>query len=169
IASGGRLANDLLQGRTVRALVPELRRHLQQQLPDYMIPVSIAVLDEMPLTPNGKVDRAALPLPEADGPGRQRMYAAPRTPVEQTIARAWSELLGVRQISVHDDFFGELGGHSLLATQVCSRLRDAFHVDVSLRAFFESPTIAGIARLIEEDRRDRIEPVDEPLTRLAGE
>jgi amino acid adenylation domain-containing protein len=169
-AAGTALANDPGAGRAARTLGPALRRHLQQRLPDYMVPATILHLAALPLTPNGKVDRAALPSPDPLALARDRTFVAPRSPLEEAIAKAWSELLGRPQISVHDNFFGELGGHSLLATQVCSRLRDTFDVEVSLRSFFESPTIADLAHVIEDALLSDIEQLsDDEVRRLSGE
>ncbi|HZI20322.1 MAG TPA: amino acid adenylation domain-containing protein, partial [Pyrinomonadaceae bacterium] len=127
---------------------PELRRHLKDPLPDYMIPSAFVVMDRLPLTPNGKVDRSALPAPEQSAAEGERPYLAPRTPVEEELARVWSGLLGARRVGVHDDFF-ELGGHSLLATRVVSRVRELFRVELALRSLFETPTIARLAERIE--------------------
>src|SRR6185295_10118026 len=100
-----------------------------------------------PLTPSGKVDRRALPAP--DRAGEADAFVAPRDPAEEMLAEIWREVLGVRRIGVHDDFFA-LGGHSLLATQVMSRLRAAFGVELPLRRLFEGPTVAELARTVEE-------------------
>ncbi len=128
--------------------VRELRDHLKNKLPDYMVPAAFVALEALPLTPNGKVDRRALPAPEADGSGQEHDHVAPRTPVEDVLAGIWAAVLRVDRVSVMDNFF-ELGGHSLLATQVIGRLRSIFAVDVPLRALFEAPTVAGLATHIE--------------------
>jgi amino acid adenylation domain-containing protein len=135
----------------------ELREHLRARLPEHMVPSAIVVLEDLPLTRNGKVDRAALPAPETAGAGRER--AAPRTPVEEVVAGIWAEVLGVEQVGAGDDFF-ELGGHSLLATQVVSRVREAFRIELPLRAVFEAPTVAGLALRVER-LRSRAAPADE--------
>ncbi len=141
--------NQPLRGKLARRLVPELRRALQAELPDYMVPAAIVVLDALPLNPNGKVDRAALPEPE---PARSAAGSAPpRTPVEQALASLWREVLGLEEVGREDGFF-ELGGHSLLATQLVSRVRAAFQVELPLRVIFEAPTIAGLAAWIERAR-----------------
>jgi pristinamycin I synthase 3 and 4 len=142
-------ANNPLQARYGRKLVPYLRISLQEKLPEYMVPSTFVILDELPLTPSGKVDVQALP---GLGPARPVMtetFVAPRTPIEELLAGIWTELLGIDQIGIHDNFF-ELGGHSLLATQVISRLREAFQINLPLRCLFESPSIAGLASLIGE-------------------
>ncbi|MFQ5794231.1 MAG: amino acid adenylation domain-containing protein, partial [Candidatus Bipolaricaulia bacterium] len=129
----------------------ELRRFLQQKLPEYMVPSAFVVLDALPLTPNGKVDRRALPAPDPTRPELERTFNAPRTSIEERVAGIWTELLGVEQVGVYDNFF-ELGGHSLLATQVISRVRDTFQVELPLRRLFELPTVAGLAESIEATR-----------------
>jgi aspartate racemase len=130
----------------------ELRVFLRRRLPEYLIPAAFVVLGELPLTPNGKVDRRALPEPERAQARQPGEYVAPATPVEQALAAMWAELLGVERVGVHDDFF-ELGGHSLLAAQLSTRLRAAFGVALPLRRLFEAPTVARLAKLIEEAER----------------
>jgi amino acid adenylation domain-containing protein len=125
----------------------ELHAFLAESLPEYMIPSAFVSLEAMPLTASGKVDRLALPDPEAIDADRQARYVAPRNDVEAEIARIWSELLGVDQVGVNDDFF-ELGGHSLLATQVIMRVRRVYG-DVPLQAMFMTPTPAGLAEVIQ--------------------
>ncbi|RKH81422.1 amino acid adenylation domain-containing protein, partial [Corallococcus sp. AB032C] len=125
-----------------------LRAHLQQQLPGHMVPTAFVVMEALPLTPNGKVDRAALPVPTVAALERGR-YVPPTTPTEQKLAALWLEVLRVERIGAEDDFF-EVGGHSLLATQVVSRVLGTFGVELPLRTFFEAPTLAGLARRIDE-------------------
>jgi amino acid adenylation domain-containing protein len=131
----------------------ELRDYLRERVPEYMVPPDFVILDKLPLTENGKVDRAALPSPMAEDPGIQSRYIAPRSETEEELASIWSDVLGVDRIGIHDNFF-ELGGHSLLLTQVIARMRDAFQMEVSLRAFFDSPTVAGLSLLIEEGKNE---------------
>jgi amino acid adenylation domain-containing protein len=131
-----------------QATVDELRAFVKQQLPEYMVPGAIVALDSLPLRPSGKVDRRALPRPEQLGLDGAA-FVAPRTPTEETLASLWADLLGLSQVSVQANFF-ELGGHSLLATQLLSRIWDNFGVDVPLRAFFEAPTVAGLAVTIAQ-------------------
>src|SRR5262249_6010633 len=121
-----------------------LRRHLKERLPVYMVPAAVVLLEKMPLTPNGKVDRKALPAPDFTQLERDTAYVAPRDPTEEALARIWSEVLGLPQVGIDDDFFG-LGGHSLKATQVIARIRRQFQVDLPLQALFDSPTVAGLA------------------------
>ncbi|WP_314413681.1 non-ribosomal peptide synthetase [Streptomyces sp. DSM 40484] len=131
--------------------VEELRAYAGDRLPTYMVPSVFVELAELPLTTNGKVDRAALPEP-ADGAraATARAYVAPRTGTERILAETWTELLGVARVGVEDSFF-DLGGHSLLATQLVSRIRDVFGVDLTLATVFEEPTIAAIAAAVGAD------------------
>lgn len=123
----------------------ELRQHLTLQLPEYLLPQRLLLLDRLPLTPDGDYDLNALPDPVRDD--TQVSYVAPRTPVERQLVEIFEELLDVGGVSVHDTFF-ELNGFSLLATQLVSRIRDAFQLELSLREVFESPTVESLAQLI---------------------
>jgi hypothetical protein len=127
-----------------RRLVAELREHLQRALPDHMVPAALLVVDRIPLTVNGKIDRRQLPDPSPDRPALRAAFVPPRNPVEDALARVFREVLGVAAVGVLDNFF-ELGGHSLLATQVASRVHSALHVHLPLRQLFATPTVAGIA------------------------
>src|SRR6185295_2612813 len=131
----------------------ELRRHLKDKLPEYMIPSVFLLLDTLPLTGSGKVDRRALPAPDAEHTALAEVFLAPRSGVEEMLASIWSDVLGVRA-GVNDNFF-DLGGHSLLATQVMSRVREAFGIEIALRSLFEQPTIGELAETIEEALRAR--------------
>jgi len=133
-------------------LAHELRRFLKEKLPEYMVPAVFVLLDALPLTSTGKIDRRALPAPERTRPELDRAFAAPRTPTEELTAEIWAQLLGVERVGIHDNFF-DLGGHSLLATQVVSRVRDAFQVEIPLRRLFEEPTVASLAESIDVARR----------------
>ena len=127
----------------------DVRAALARQLPAYMVPAGFVQLPSMPLTPNGKVDRRALPGWSAmDNPGTQACLA-PRDEVEARIASCWQQVLGVKSVGVDEDFF-RLGGHSLLATQVVSRLREAFGLALPLRSLFDAPTVAGLAAVIRK-------------------
>ncbi|HST58365.1 MAG TPA: amino acid adenylation domain-containing protein [Longimicrobium sp.] len=128
----------------------ELRAHVRQSLPEYMVPAAFVVLDALPLTPNGKVDRDALPAPEFAGAVER--YVEPRTPAEEVLAGIWAEVLRLERVGAEDNFF-EVGGHSLLATRVVSRIRAVFGVELPLRALFEGPTVAEMAGRVEELRR----------------
>jgi amino acid adenylation domain-containing protein len=131
----------------------EARRFLRERLPDYMIPSAIVVLNALPLTSNGKIDRRALPEPHRSPATSRPAQAAPRTAVEELLAGVWAEVLGVNQVGVDDNFF-ELGGHSLLAMRLVSRLRTVFGVEIALRALFEAPSLRKMARLVEQAARE---------------
>jgi len=139
-----------------RTLIPELRAFLKARLPDYMIPSAFTLLDTLPRTPNGKVDRRALPAPDVQATAVT--YIAPRTPVEELLAKLWANVLGRERVGIHDNFF-TMGGHSLLAAQVLARVRDAFHVELPLRALFEAPTVAELATWVERDRSNLAGPL----------
>jgi len=110
-----------------------------------MVPAEFVLLDDLPVTPNGKIDYAALPVPDRNMTDEK--FVAPRTDAEEGIARIWSQILGGKRIGVHDDFF-ELGGHSLSATQVVARLQSEFHIQLPVRALFDHPTVAGLAEAV---------------------
>jgi len=137
----------VMGGKLAPANTDELGRHLEQQLPDYMLPAEIVVLRSFPTTANGKVDLGALPDPDKTRE-KARLVAAPQTTVEKELAAIWMELLNIADVSVDDDFFA-LGGHSLLATQVISRIRKHFNKKLTLRTIFDCPTIAKLAPAIE--------------------
>ncbi|MGB7922916.1 MAG: AMP-binding protein, partial [Pyrinomonadaceae bacterium] len=122
----------------------DLRSYLQRHLPEYMVPAAYVFLDEFPLTQSGKVDKRALPAPDLSRTMGDQPYQAPRTPVEAILAGIWGELLKIERVGINDNFF-TLGGHSLLAMQLLSRVREAFQVELPLRAIFESPTVVGMA------------------------
>jgi thioesterase domain-containing protein/acyl carrier protein len=124
-----------------------LRTFLAKQLPEHMLPAAFVTLDALPLTPSGKVDRRALPAP---APIEPRMdLSAPRSPTERRLATIWAETLGLEQVGVDDNFF-DLGGHSLLGIQLLARVREQLDIQLSVRTFFETPTIAGLAALIDQ-------------------
>jgi amino acid adenylation domain-containing protein len=129
-------------------LLSRVRSFLEQKLPGHMIPSSITQLDELPLTQNGKVDRAALPAPDRARPRLGAEYVAPRTFIEEELSAIFAAVLGIELVGVHDNFF-ELGGHSLLVLRVIFSVREIFHIELPMRALFEAPTIAGLARHIE--------------------
>jgi acyl carrier protein len=144
----------------------ELRQQLLRRLPDYMIPSAFVLMDSIPLTPNGKVDRKALPVPESGRADMEESFVAPNTPIEEMLAGIWCDVLGLKAVGIHDNFF-ELGGHSLLATQVMSRLRNAFKVEMPLKSLFEKPTIAGLAIGIVQSQTEVADP--EEMNRLLAE
>ncbi|HYH79975.1 MAG TPA: condensation domain-containing protein, partial [Longimicrobium sp.] len=143
----------------------ELRTHLSGRLPDYMVPGAFVVMDRIPLTPNGKVDRRALPAPEHDG---DEAYVAPRTSTEAVLAEIWAEVLGLARVGVEENFFA-LGGHSLIATRVTSRAREALGVELPLRALFEAQTVAGLAARADELRGIGAEPAARPIVPVSRE
>jgi amino acid adenylation domain-containing protein len=154
-------ASDPLRARRHQGLAQAMRVQAEARLPGYMVPSAYVVLAAFPLTANGKIDRAALPAP-ADRPAAE-VLVAPRTQEEEVLAAIWAGVLGLDHVGVHDDFFA-LGGHSLLATQVISRVRDAFGVELQVRALFEAPTIADLAkRIIELRATARDMPARPPL------
>jgi amino acid adenylation domain-containing protein len=141
VAGDKRLVAYLVNGgRTASS--EELREYLRQRLPAYMVPSHFINLEQLPLTPNGKLNRKALPRPEQETVTEQ--YVRPETTEQEILCGIWSEVLGAGNVGIHDNFFN-LGGHSLLATQVLSRIRQAFDVELPLRAIFDSPTIAQLA------------------------
>jgi amino acid adenylation domain-containing protein len=142
-----------------------LRAYLQPKLPSYMIPATFIHIDKFPLTPNGKIDRNALPVPDSSRPDLLETYVPPQTPLENTLAEMWADVLGVQQVGIHDNFF-ELGGHSLLATRIISRIERHLDRSVSLRLLFETQTIAAFAQSLnslQEKDLDATPPL--PITR----
>jgi amino acid adenylation domain-containing protein len=142
----------------------QLRSMLSQTLPEYMVPSWFIVLDQMPLTPNGKINRSALPAP--DMTRSEAGYVAPRTPAEEIMAGIWAEVLRLDKVGIHDDFFA-LGGHSLLATQLMSRIQRALRVELPLRALFEAPSIATLMRRMAEADAGPVAPALVPISRTA--
>jgi acyl carrier protein len=140
--------------------IEQLRSLLKQKLPDYMVPAAFVLLDKLPLTPTGKIDRLALPAPEFDN--RRIDSLCPRNETERMVAEAWSALLDGKSIGIYDDFF-QHGGHSLLAMRVVSRLRSAFGVDIPLRVFFENATVVALAAYIDGAQLTAVEPSVAPL------
>ncbi|NDJ21055.1 amino acid adenylation domain-containing protein [Nostoc sp. B(2019)] len=129
-------------------IIPELRGFLESKLPSYMIPGAFVILEALPLTPNGKVNRKALPALDTVRPEFEETFVAPQTLVEKQLAIIWMQVLGLEKIGINNNFF-ELGGHSLLATQVTSRINKIFDFELPLRRLFEFPTIAKLAKNIE--------------------
>jgi hypothetical protein len=141
--SDARLVAYLVPTRQAPAL-DEVRRFIGDRLPAFMIPAVFVVLGTLPLTPSGKLDRRALPVPDEQRPEMAVPYVAPRNPTEATLARIWGEVLRVERLGVRDNFFA-LGGHSLLATKVVSRVRRELQVELPLRSLFRAPTVEGLA------------------------
>ncbi|WP_309730032.1 non-ribosomal peptide synthetase, partial [Chamaesiphon sp. OTE_75_metabat_556] len=150
-------AEEIEQKRLVAYIVPhsevaltvtELRQFLKTKLPEYMVPNAFAILESLPLTVNGKIDRRALPSPDFASQ-QQANFVAPRTPAEEILAQIWAKVLKVERVGIHDNFF-EIGGHSLLATQLVSRIRNTFKVELPLRELFATGTVATLNRSIQQ-------------------
>jgi acyl carrier protein len=134
--------------------ITTIRNILAETLPDFMIPSLFVTLDALPVGPNGKVDRRALPAPDEARPDLARAFVAPRNPVEEALAEIWAEFLKLDTVGVHDNFF-DLGGHSLLATQIVSKVLTTLQVELPVRSFFDVPTVAGLSKLLETIRWTR--------------
>lgn len=143
-----RYANSPFLKKVSHQLITQLRSFLKEKLPEYMVPATFVILGEMPLTPNGKIDRRALPSPMQNRLELESSYVAPRTPAEEEIANLWAEVLRVERVGIRNNFF-DLGGHSLLAIRVIARLQEAIGVELSLRSLFESPTVEELAQKVE--------------------
>ena len=143
-----RLVSYVVASRVTDNLQRELLELTRSRLPDYMVPSAFVVLEQVPLTPNGKLDRKALPAPGRERLFRAESHAPARTSVEEALVEIWEEMLRVEGVGVHDNFF-ELGGHSILVTRMVDRVRKAFDVEVPVASFFESPTVAHLAREVE--------------------
>jgi acyl carrier protein len=143
----------------------EVRGYLKGQLPGYMVPADIVMLDALPVTPNGKIDKQALPAPDPQALAARREFVAPRTPGEALLADIWGQTLRVAEVGADDDFF-ELGGHSLLATQVISRIREATGIELPLRSIFEHPTPAALAAVVAAAQAEQRETEEDEIFKL---
>ncbi|MFN6515779.1 MAG: non-ribosomal peptide synthase/polyketide synthase [Nostoc sp. CreGUA01] len=150
-----RLVGYVVPHQHTPTLGSKLRQFLKAKLPDYMVPNTFVVLESLPLTSNGKIDRRALPIPELDSTLLEK-YVAPRTPIEEMLAQIWVQVLKVDQVGIHNNFF-ELGGHSLLATQLVSRIRNIFKVELPLRELFARATVVELAQSIEQLQQQNLE------------
>ncbi|HVH12672.1 MAG TPA: condensation domain-containing protein, partial [Longimicrobium sp.] len=159
-----RLVAYVVPREGARPTAAELRETLAARLPAYLVPGAFVLLDAIPLTPNGKVDRRALPAPAAEGGDA---FVPPRTPTEEVLAGIWAEVLGAARVGAEDDFFA-LGGHSLVATQVISRVRQAFGVELPLRDVFEAPMLAAFADRVDAAVRDAVGMHAPPLVPAEG-
>ena len=155
-------ANQRLLKTSFVSLFAELRDYLRAKLPEYMVPSAFVLLDRLPLTANGKVDRQALPAPEQSRPNLDQEFITARDETERALAEIWVEVLGIDRVGVFDNFF-ELGGHSLLATQACARVRELLQTDLSLQSFFDAPTVAQLAARIT--RADQPHSLPGPIAR----
>jgi amino acid adenylation domain-containing protein len=133
--------------------VEEVREYVTQKLPSYMAPSIYVILDEMPLTPNSKIDRKKLPDPVEYGISTTKEYVGAQTETQIKLSEIWTNLLGLKQVSINDNFF-EIGGHSLLATQLISRIRDVFLFDISLQKIFELPNILDLSKYLDSIKQD---------------
>ena len=154
VGSEKRLVGYVVTKEASTLSVTELRIFLGKKLPEYMVPSVFISINAIRLTPNGKVDRSALPAPDGARPRIDLGLVEPRTEIEELLAQVWRELLKLEKVGMHDNFF-ELGGHSLLATRVVARLRSNFNIDLPLRKLFELPTIAELAEHVEYMRRNQ--------------
>ena len=161
-------ANDPLWAAHARDLVPRLRGWLKEQLPEHMVPSALVLMDAFPLTPNGKVDRRALPAPEPVRLGDEGSLVLPRTETEEKLAAIWADVLRLEKVYVDDNFF-DLGGHSLLATQLVTRVREAFQMDLPLQRIFESPTLGQLAEVIDAQGLDVMSRLMEELDGLSDD
>ncbi|MBP5975680.1 amino acid adenylation domain-containing protein [Brasilonema sp. CT11] len=161
-----RLVAYIVPQAQVTLTISELRSGLKKKLPDYMVPSAIVILESLPLTPNAKVDRRALPAPELSNELLEK-YVAPRTPIEEMLALLWAQVLKVELVGRHDNFF-ELGGHSLLATQLISRVRSGLKVELPLRSLFAAPTIAELAPNIQRLQQQNLELAAPPILKRAN-
>jgi thioesterase domain-containing protein/acyl carrier protein len=135
-------------------LVPALREHLRDRLPEYMVPAAFVVLDDLPLSPNGKIDRRALPAPSGAGSLSGIPVATPRTPLEQSLAKIWREVLGVEVVNLDDDFF-DLGGHSLLAVKLFTEIERTFGHKLPLSTLFQSSRLGRLAQVLAQVSPER--------------
>jgi acyl-coenzyme A synthetase/AMP-(fatty) acid ligase/acyl carrier protein len=142
----------------------ELREALLETLPDYMVPATFICLENLPYTPNGKVDQAALPAPDATNSLQDAVMALPTTPIEQQLDSIVSALLGISQVDIDDNFF-MLGGHSMLGTQVITRVAETFDIALPLRVLFEAPTVRELAAEIEQRIVEKISAMSEEEAR----
>ena len=159
-AGDKRLVAYLVPQPEITLKIEEIRQFMKAQLPDYMVPNAFVILEALPLTANGKVDRRALPLPDLDSE-RLDKYIAPRTPMEEKLVTIWEQVLKVEQVGINDNFF-ELGGHSLLVTQLVSRIRDTFNIEIPLRDLFTAPTVSQLAASIEQSQQQNSKPTTIP-------
>ncbi|HVG10915.1 MAG TPA: amino acid adenylation domain-containing protein [Thermoanaerobaculia bacterium] len=147
--------------RSSEAVSPaEIRRFLAERLPQPMVPSASVLLEALPRTPSGKLDRAALPAVDGTSRQVQEEFVAPSGAVEEAVAEIWAGVLGVEKVGAHDSFF-ELGGHSLLAVQIIARVRDRFEVEIPLRVLFDEPTVEGMALAVAELLLERVEVLSE--------
>jgi amino acid adenylation domain-containing protein/thioester reductase-like protein len=141
-------SNGSVQYKASGILIPQIRLFLKEKLPEYMVPSAFVLMEAMPLTPNGKIDRRALPIPSQERPELAEVLVLPRNPIEEKLANLWSYILDIQLIGIHDNFF-DLGGNSLLVAKMASQVEETFQLELPLSCLFETPTIAGLAQSIE--------------------
>ena len=162
-----RLVAYIIAPRSAPLSVNEVRRFVEQKLPPHMVPSRFVILDALPVTPNGKVNRKALPDPGKSRPDLDTPFVSPRIPVEQELSQIWGEVLSLDHVGIHDNFF-ELGGHSLAATRVVSQVIKKYQLEIPLQALFQSPTVAQMAAVITENQANTLDEreMDRILTEL---
>jgi acyl carrier protein len=146
-------ANNPQKSNLSSQLVPQLRSYLKARLPEYMVPSAFVLLDAFPVTPSGKVDRRVLPAPEKSRPELASTLVMPQSDAEQLIASVWQEVLQLEAVGIHDNFF-DLGGNSLLLLRSCSKLAEAFGVELSIGELFQYPTIYALAQHLSQTSRE---------------
>jgi acyl carrier protein len=169
-SSGGRLVAYVIPivNSVSEISVDELRKYLSTRLPDYMVPAVFVSIASLPVTLNGKVDRAALPVPDGSNILLDELVvnAEPRSLIEQQLVASIAELLGLQEVGLHDNFF-LIGGHSLFGAQLIARIQDTFGLDLPLRSVFDSPTVAQLAQQIETLMVKNIESMSEDEAKRA--
>ena len=163
--TGKRIVAYYTAKKSAPASAIELRQYLKNRLPEYMIPTAFVPLEAFPLTPNGKLDYRSLHAPAFAAPDAEEDFAPPENPVEEILVGIWADVLQVERVGIRSNFF-EMGGHSLLATQVISRVREEFDVEIPLRRFFESPTVASLAQKIAQAQKSVKAPSLLPIRRI---
>ncbi|HEU0054322.1 MAG TPA: condensation domain-containing protein, partial [Longimicrobium sp.] len=161
-------ANDPLWAAEARDLAPRIRAWLKEHLPEHMVPAAVVPMEAFPLTPNGKVDRRALPAPEPVRLAGESALVEPRTETETRLAVIWAEVLRLERVYADDNFF-DLGGHSLLATQLAVRVREAFQIELPLQRVFESPTVVALARVVDQAKAAALLAILDDLEALPDE
>jgi amino acid adenylation domain-containing protein len=162
-----RLVGYLVADQGLELRTPEIRSYLKQRLPDYLVPAVFVVLDSLPVTHNGKLNKHLLPSPDGSRPDLEMAFVEPRNQIERSLASLWEEILGLDRVGIHDNFF-DLGGHSLLATRVNSRVRRVFNISLPVRSLFDYPTVGSLAQAIGEMQKQaevKKEPRIQPIAR----
>jgi acyl carrier protein len=168
-----RLVAYIVAAGNAAVSVSEVRHFAEQKLPPLMVPSRFVVLDALPLTPTGKVNRRDLPHPGNSRPELDIPFVAPRTPVEQELSQIWAKILSLEQVGIHDSFI-DLGGHSWAATQVVSQVIKTFQVELPLRSLFDAPTVAEMAVVIAQNQankagQEELSPILTELEALSNE